>query len=309
MYDTINFWLSSDKVNSFNISDTSRHLVNISESFRDDGQNLISGNIKNLKVSMRLEGISIKGSLAKYFLNDNFKTLTRLDTQRAIEQLSDELYLPIHEFNITRLDFAQNMLMEHPPEAYYNFLGDCIHYTRLKQPQSIYYSNGLKQKLFYNKIAEGRKKRETIPEIWNDRNVLRYEMRYLNRLPKQFNTSMVTAQTITDEKFYMTMFDNWHNEYNSINKINDFKINTKEMKSPKDFKKQLEIFAIKQLGQDNLFEMIESLRLQNTFESHEYYSRLKKEIRTLCRTPEITIETELIKELNKKIDNTKRNYR
>ena len=38
MYDTINLWLPTDKVGSFNPSKTIQQLSNITEHIRDDGQ-------------------------------------------------------------------------------------------------------------------------------------------------------------------------------------------------------------------------------------------------------------------------------
>ena len=52
MYDTINLWLPTDKVGSFNPSKTIQQLSNITEHIRDDGQIYASGYLKNYKVSI-----------------------------------------------------------------------------------------------------------------------------------------------------------------------------------------------------------------------------------------------------------------
>lgn len=309
MYDTINLWLPTDKVGSFNPSKILQPLSNITEHIRDDGQVFASGYLKNYKVTISEKGISLKGSLAKYFLPDNFHTLTRSDSARAFDQMADELYLPIEKATVNRIDFAQNFLMDYQPQAYYNYLGECQHYKRLTQPKSLYYSNGLRQKLFYNKIAEGKTRGLPLPEIWNGQNVLRYEMRFSSRLPKQFNQAEITASSLSDEKFYMTVFDKWFAEYEAINKLHSINFNLSDMKSPKDFWKQINLMAVNMIGQDNIMQEIESLRYKKAFDKPEYYSRLKKDIRELCKTPEMTSSSDLVAELDKKIKASKRFYR
>lgn len=309
MYDTINLWLPIDKAGSFDFSKTMKNLSNVTEHTRDDGQIYASGYLKNYKVNLSEQGVSLKGSIAKYFLPDNFHTLTRSDSARAFEMMSDELYLPIQEAKVSRIDFAQNFMMEYDPQAYYSFLGDCQYYNRQPQSKSLYYSNGLRQKVFYNKIAEGKAKGLSLPDVWNGQNVLRYEMRFTSRLPKQFNQTEITASSLSDEKFYMAVFDRWLAEYEAINKLNLINFNLLDMNSPKDFWKQINLMAVNIIGQDKIMQEIENLRHQKAFDKPEYYSRLKKEIRELCKTPEMTASSDLVAELDKKIKASKRYYR
>ena len=81
------------------------------------------------------------------------------------------------------------------------------------------------------------------------------------------------------------------------------------MKSPKDFWKQINLLSIQIYGQEKIMQEIENLRHQKAFEKPEYYSRLKKEIRELCKTPEKTTSSELVAELDKKIKDAKKYYR
>ena len=309
MYDTINLWLPIDRAGGFNPSKTMQQLSNITEHKKDDGQFYASGYLKNYKVNISEQGISLKGSLAKYYLPDNFHTLTRSDTARAFEEMEDELCLPIQKAKVNRIDFAQNFLMDFEPQAYYSYLGECQYYNRLTQPKSLYYNNGLRTKLFYNKIAEGKAKGLRLPDVWDGQNVLRYEMRFTSRLPKQFNQAEITASSLSDEKFYMTVFDKWLAEYEAINKLHSINFNLSDMNSPKDFWKQINLMAVNIIGQDKIMQEIENLRHQKAFNKPEYYSRLKKEIKELCKTPEMTAPSDLVAELDKKIKASKRYYR
>jgi hypothetical protein len=148
-----------------------------------------------------------------------------------------------------------------------------------------------------------------LPDVWNGQNVLRYEMRFKSRLTQQFNLPEVTASTLSDEKFYMTIFDKWLIEYEAINKLNTINFNLMDMNSPKDFWKQINLMAINMIGQDKIMQEIENLRHQKAFDKPEYYSRLKREIKQLCKTPELTSKSDLVAELDKKIKDAKRHYR
>lgn len=309
MYDTINLWLPFEKVKEFNLTKTLNNLSGITEHNKDDGQVYMSGYLNNYKVNLSEQGISLRGSLAKYFLPDNFHTLSRSDTNRAFEKMSDELYLPINKSKVNRIDFAQNLLMDYEPEAYYNFLGECQHYRRQPQSKSLYYSNTLRQIVFYNKVAEGKTKGLSLPPVWDDQNVLRYEMRFKSRLSKQFNQAEIAASSLSDEKFYMIIFNKWLAEYQAINKLHSINLNLSDMNSPKDFWKQLNLMAINIIGQDKIMQEVENLRHQKAFNKPEYYSRLKKEIKELCKTPEMTSKSELIAELDKKILTSIKHYR
>lgn len=307
MYDTIHLWLPIEP--GIDSNKTLQQLTSITEHLKSDGQVYISGYLNNYKVNLSGQGVSLKGSLAKYFLPDNFHSLTRSDSARAFEKLADDLHLPILQAKVNRVDFSQNFLMKFEPEAYYNYLGESQHYNRLPQAKSLYYTNGLRQKLFYNKIAEGKTKGLCLPDVWNGQNVLRYEMRFTSRLPQQFNRTEILASTLIDEMYYIEIFDRWQAEYEVINKLHKINFNLSNMNSPKDFWRQINLMAINMIGQDKIMQEIENLRHQKAFDKPEYYSRLKKEIKDLCKTPDLTASSELVAELDKKIKDAKRYYR
>lgn len=302
MYDTIHLWMPALSIQDSSFTERVPALLsNPTIHTKADGLEYITGNILGMNTSVSISGISLKGSICKSYLKDNFKTLTRQDTERAIEQLADVLLLPIEQADVRRLDFAQSFIMQNKPEYYYTFLGASNHYKRLEQPKSIYYQNGGKTKLFYNKIAEGKNKGEIIPEVWANQNILRYELRYRNRLPHQFNTSTLQAKVLFSEPFYINMVDRWVTEYKAINKNTNINFDLENMKQPKDFFTQLLLLKINELGQNNVLELVEQLKAQKVFTHPEYYSRLKKEIKKLCKTDKITESSDLILELDKKI--------
>ncbi len=272
MYDTLKLWLPSYSIAEPNYTDRLTGLLDNATQHTKEDNSYITGNYKGLIICSSDSGVSLKGSLAKYYLNDNIKTLTRQDTQRAIEKLEDSFCLPINEAIVSRIDLAQSFIVNHKPELYYDFLGDSNHYKRLVQPKSIYYSNGLRTKLFYNKVAEAKSKSVQVPAIWQGANVLRYELRFMSRLPKQFNVCKVFASNLYEEQFYINLIDKWFNEYEAINKLNEINLNYDIMNKPNDFIKQMAAKYVESIGgQNEAFKLVELAKANKCFKHPEYY--------------------------------------
>lgn len=310
MYDSVNFWLGREQAGNISLSAFAEsRLTVLTEIVRPDGQVILAGHLQNYKVNVTETGISFKGSLAKFYFGDNIQTLTRSDSQRAIEKMQDETLLPIDQAKVTRFDIAGNLLMRHEPKAYYSYLGDCQYYKRSQLPDSIYYSNGQKVKLFYNKAAEVKKLGLILPEVTNGYNLLRYELRFMGRITKQFNRPEITVSSLTDEQFYIEAVNRWLSEYKAISKQREININFETMKTPKDFFRQLQLFAVQEIGQAKLLQAIDEMKARQTFDKPEYYSRLKRELKELCNTPDQTASSDLINELDKKIGQLSQHYR
>lgn len=309
MFDTLKLWLPNEAIKeSGYLQRVPTLLTNVKEIYKQDTREVyITGSILGMSASISNAGISLKGSICKSYLKDNFQTLTRQDTQRAIEQIQDFTNLPIFLADVKRVDFAQSLTTTQNPQNYFTFLGECHHYKRLTQPKSLYYQNGMRTKLFYNKIAEGKAKGQIIPSIWANKHILRYELRYTSRLPYQFNKAKVQATDLYNEVFYMDMVERWIKEYESINKNNSIldKMNTKQIETPKDFITQMALLQIKDIGIQKTFESIEQLKAQNQFKNKEDYSRLKATIRKICSTDVITEGSTLVAELDKKVKQVK----
>lgn len=313
MYDTLKIWLPAEQIKeSGYFSRVPTLLDNVEERYKAEKKEVyFTGYFRGLKTSISENGISMEGSICKSYLDNNFKTLTRQDTERAFEQLQDLLHIPLISADVKRIDIAQNFIMKEPVNNYFLHLGTSQYYQRLTQPQTLYYSNKQRTKLFYNKIAEGKAKGYEIPQIWQNKNVLRYELRFLNRLLKQFNTSQIKAFNLFDEQFYIRLIDRWYNEFTNIDKNHTIldKMNTQLIKNPKDFIYQLALLQIRQNGINETLESIEQLKAKNQFKHKEYYSRLKADIKKLCKSETITEGNSLIMELDKKIKRAKEFYR
>lgn len=309
MFDSLKLYLKQERASNTDLlAQTPVYLENVTE-HKKTGRIHYSGNLKNLNIYVSERGVSIKGSLAKYYLDDNLQTLTRQDTEQAIDKLSDEFHIPLKKADVSRIDFAHNFIMKYKPVTYYSYLGDSQYFSRYLQPKSLYYKNGNRTKLFYDKRSEAKNKTVSIPEAFRDQNVLRYEIRYRRRLGNQLNEPEITASTLYQEQFYIKLIDRYVSDYQSIHKIPEIKLNTNKMDSPKDFWRQIALLKIDEIGVNRMMEIIEEWRAKDVFDNPAYYSRLKKEIREYSKQYEADDSAPLIEELDSKISSLKRFYR
>ncbi len=304
MYDTIHLRLPIEDIIDFNLDVVCSCLDKISEHYYDSGQHQISGKIgENMKVGISNKNITIKGSLAKYYFGNNFETLTITQTQEAIVKLSNKLGLPIYDAIVTRVDFSDNIIVDFKPQAYYNYLGNCTYFTRNSiKANTLYYNGSSMTKLFYDKIAWAKSKNVSIPKDLIGKNVLRYELRYEKRLKNQFNLPEVKAHTLYDYDFYLRLLNNWKQEYSSILKLGNVTFNFEHIKTPKQLSRNFELIGMESLGYSRVMKEIDNLKQQGIMNNNEYYSRAKNRVKTLFTDSNQTATSDLIIELDSKIN-------
>jgi len=313
MYDNTDFRLRKSDAIETNFMETARYFDVTGEHYFD-GEPTLTGTLEgNFKITVNRGGVNIKGgSLCKWYLGDNFSTMQRSDTKRAIERLSDVLHLPIQDATVSRIDIAANLILKNPIEVYYNHLGEwrdsnkkCkrSQITEGSRMEGLYYfqNNGLL--VFYDKVKEQKAKQQPVPELFQKgRNVLRYEQRYTSRLPKAFNVERVTGRMLYDEKFYMKILDEWKSNYFKINKINDITINLTGMKGIKDFNRMgilcmLEMFG----GEIALKEQVKEAQKVGTLSKDAAFD-IRKAIENACKVRDgLTVKNDCISELDKVI--------
>lgn len=301
MYDTGNFWLDRAMVGDdpFTIA---QYLDNATEHNGERGYT-VTGKAGDYSVLLMDAGISLKGSLPKYLLPTNIHTLNRSGVEDAINKLSDTLHLPIKGAKVTRIDVSTVLPVIRPVNDYYQYMGNKPHSQRLQATaDTLYYNTKIKQLIFYNKIAEAKAKNMMIPAGFNGANLLRVEVRFTQRLQKQFNRTEITGSTLYEEKFYTEMVQRWGKEYFSIDKLKSIAfMNTTSIKTPKDGVNALLSFLLqdKEPGFINVY--IADLKAKKTFDDPKYYTRLKDDLNKLTKATTIAEQNELIRELDQSI--------
>jgi len=306
MFDTLSIILPKDKAPGTDfLEQIPQHLTSVTSTGRNQQGNYITGFIDSLKVSITDSRIKVSDSFCKYYLASNLKTLSRGDTRRAIEKLSESLHLDMNRANVTRMDVAKNLIMKHDPAIYYSHLGELQYYQRLVQPSSLYYHNGKRQLVFYDKNKEQAAKRKPIPELYQHRHLLRYELRFTRQMAKQFNTFEVTAGHLHEEEFYYSLVDRWKNEYQQIQKVNSKLTTMKPTTSSKNFIQALATMAIQDLGTPAILNIIQQWQETGEITRKQAYD-LRAKVREISKATTKEQKNDLIQELDKKVKEASR---
>lgn len=310
MIDSVDLRLSRyDAPETDFLGETSKYFQFLTEQQNSLGEYKIFGTLGGLKVVASKESVYVgKGSLCKWALGDNFQTLDRLTTQRALECLADTLHLPIDRAAVTRLDVGQNFLLKYPVEVYFNHLGEFGRAKRLPQPTGLYYQITTGQLVFYDKVKEQRQKRCAIPELYQGKNVLRYEIRYKHSVPKAFSSSEVTAASLYNERFYWDAVSRWCKAYEEIKKINDVTINFQAMTTKKDLYRMGLVALVEHVGGVGAFlEQLNEAQRAGTLTAKQKYDLREAALSaTSVEAPGILTDNTIIQELTGKVEQVKR---
>jgi len=304
MFDTVNFWIDRCNISGEKPFEILHYLDKAETPHKDmDGRMTAKGIIGNYTVYVSEYGISLYGSLAKYYLGNNMETLTRETAKMAIEQLFSNLHLDKNTAQVTRLDVAAVIPTQHIPASYYSYLGQKPHFERVQyNSDTLYYNNHQKQIIFYDKAKEAKAGNVSIPEIFINNNLFRYELRYTNRLNTQFKT-YVTATTITNEVFYRKITQNWHNEFKTIKKLKNLSFMIDNITTPKKAKDVLFASLLQKEKQSFIEDFLNKVKAKKRLNRQRQYE-LRQNLYSIVETPIIEQTNDLMQELEKKIFTT-----
>lgn len=304
MYDSLNFWLNRVEAGS-NFEASAQYLAGAKETVnRETGEIWTVGNLDNLKVTVSMSGVSVKGSLAKFHLPDNIYTLNRNQVKDAICNLSDTLHLDLLQANVIRIDASTNFMMQHETGRYFEVLGLCTHFNRIQTAESTlsYHSRGKEQKrsmVFYDKMEESKKRGIEIPDVYAGSNLLRYESRWNTRLPQQFKEPMIKGFTLFDRAFYNKVISQWANNYFMIEKKNTIKADALDkVKTVSDAVDLIFATALQRIPANEIQGILEELKNRNAFSDRIYYTRLKNKLKDITSKAVISETDDLVKELD-----------
>ena len=302
MYDNVDLTLPIDLCPGTDlIKMVPKLLTNITNIGSNQFGEYVYGYLDCLKIKVTERNVKVyDSSICKYFLGDNFKTLSKGDTQRVIQKLSDNLHLPFDLAIVTRIDFATNLIMKYDEKAYYSYLGQSRYYSRLEQNNGLYYNHSKRQLVLYGKEYEQKVKMQTIPELYKDRHTLRYEMRFRKDLKNQLQQPIVTGQLLYNEAFYDNLVTRWRDEYLAIQKINSKLNNMKPTGSKRELAENLALFSILDIGQANVLKSIKEWQLKGEINKKQAYD-LRAFIKSISKIKDKDQGNELINELTKKI--------
>lgn len=279
---------------------------------RYDWGEVVTGRVDGLNVSITPYQVRVSGSVCKWMLGDNYQAMGRGDIKRAVERLSDTLCLPMESATITRLDVGLSIPVREPTHNYLNHLGVLNYAQRLQQPNSLYYHRHRQAErlCFYDKNREQRDHREPVPDLYRDTNVLRYEQRYMARLPHLLGVAEVTAAMLYDERFYISLLNRWREAYQAIRKVNEITINLQAMKTKRDLQTMGVLALVEQWGGEvEMIAHITEAQKRGDLTAKQAFD-LRQAVKDACKVrAALTAPSEAISELDKKIAEAIRYYR
>ena len=199
--------------------------------------------------------------------------------------------------------------MKHPVSAYLEYLGTLRYFDRGGTVNSLYYYGNGKELNFYDKNRERQEAGAPIPALYIGRDVLRYEIRYTERIPKQLNRPYVTAADLYDRTFFDEMLHRWRDIYKAIQKINDITPDF-SMITKKSELNRLGVLALveKYGGQQKFIGHIKTACATGVLTKKQAHD-LRDAVNDACSLrPGMTSTSELIAELDKKIRDTVKLY-
>ncbi len=302
MYDSIYMRLETNKPVYNKLDRVNEKTV------KETGLISYQGYAGNIRVKQDILGIAFAGSLPKLLYGNNISRFSRQDTMRAIEYLSDTLEIPVIKANVFSLEIADSFIMKYPVNNYLDCLGDMRYFKpMIIAGQTKNYFNKNKCIKFYDKIIEMKSKKQVIPEIFQGRNVLRYEVKIQKRLSAAFKMPEVKAENLYNEAFYINALNLWKYFYFQIEKRKRIVFNGEAaMLDTKSFINQLALIGIQSMGMPEVKKMIE---LSKGNISRLQYSRLKGRLKELENTKSFTEPLETIQELDKKVKQAVMYYR
>ena len=313
MYDKIVIWKSRR-------GDEYPHLVTLLEDAKEQtdletGEIKTYGSLQGMKVGIYPTAIRIEGSIAKFlYAGGNVIPLNRHTTEEAIKKLSDALQINLEDAGVSSLEFGANFLMRHKPSEYLKRMGELPRRQRYTfNVDTLYYRHRGKEQpdtfCMYDKISDAKAKGMPIPQGFEDKNLLRVELRLNGSLAKQMGVPEVAASTLYDRQFYAKIRNRFINTYFSISKLN--KLNThfmESIKTPKDAVDGfLGLMLAKAGGMQEIDAYLEELKANQVFADRVNYKRTRDALYKAASKAKLSSKDELVAELDDCFINLKAN--
>lgn len=311
MYDKVKFWLDR-----YEVGDAYPHLTTYLDEAKEQtnlktGEVSTYGSLQGLKVSLYVSGLSIVGSLPKFMYGSNIYPLDRQTTADAISKIEDALHLSLADAKVTGFEFGCCFLMRHRVQEYLDRLGGMPRLQRYRfNQETLYYKHRGQQQpktyCYYDKVADAKRKQMEIPIGLESANVLRCELRLDGRLPHQLNVPEVTASTLCERLFYKMVMKRFQDAYFAISKVKRLKDNAmNEIKTVQDAFDCFVGKLITQVGQsqEQIDAFLQELRSADVFKDRVNYSRLKQKLEKAASKANLSMDDELVRELDDEIRN------
>lgn len=269
------------------------------DNLRPLGNDSFIGNLENLRVIHRPDGIYCSGSIVKYLQGENVTTLTLKTVKEALLKLEDITGWDLKETELKQVEIGATIPVKLPACYYLASWGTIPrflkHTYQRNTLETITFSTKDRSFTGYDKKLES----NNIPSIYSGTELIRLELRYKRALKRRMKQKL-SLWDLTDKNVYLTLVSHWRDAYFSIPKSREVILNTTENISPKDLDNALKLYGLQQIGIDNYLILINSLAQRGTLGAVQA-GRSRKNIRDLEKDPRISQPAGLIKELDAKV--------
>ncbi len=273
------------------------------------------GDLEEIIVYRNALRVRIQCSLPKLLKGNNIYNLTYDETIAAFTKIENLLGISLKDGIVRRIDFFVNIETNFVPQTYFKYLSDSRYYIRtLVGKTSLYYKNGNREIIFYDKIQEIKKNKryngeDEVPSAFIGKNILRLECKYKNAFLKNMFKKSLKVKDIYSRDFFSLLNERIYLEYICISKINRFTFDMSKIKTTTDLKTQLTRIGIEKLGGVNsVLEMIDAERGSPHITHKKYFSNWKSEVKELGRIKNHTFNSNFADELTHKIENYINDY-
>ena len=260
-----------------------------------------SWRLRNMRISILGSDIKIRGSISKFIAGTNLTTLSAKQISQAFGEMSEALHLPVKKAMVTRFDAGINVITNELPGAYFDTLGRLPRYERCTfGMNTLSYHLQRRSVQFYNKKAEMKKKKFSIPKEYIDKNIMRYEVQWKKAVSRQWKRD-IYAYTLTKPAYLRLVAKRMQTIYNKIPKMQGLRI--RKATKFKEVKKLLVSIGIEKLGGINeVLNYFESEKDAGNITSNDY-GRIRDGLLKIETDPKMISPNALAAELGRKIEN------
>ncbi len=195
--------------------------------------------LNNFGITIFDSHIFIRGSLCKYYYGDNLQTLKYKDVLKAIIRLKCDTGLPVHLFNISRIDVSDNIFTNYPVTQYLRIIEGIDrfeeeHYSSKGVFTGKYFHQSSKTVLLYDKYEECKYRKRAFDKknfnngifkhinsntdvdpklteyfVQNSKKVFRYEFRLRRNLKKQLALSELQLRDLARRSVFKKLVRIW----------------------------------------------------------------------------------------------------
>ncbi len=310
MYDSICLYLEKKEIgDSYKWDKVLKRIYQTCEYKTIPGE---CGYLDNLRISVTEKRIVCVGSFAKFQNGNNIVPLTMKQVQGIIKTLTMKLGVPMHKADVMSIDVAENFVMEKSPQLYIDKIKTLYSFVSNNWGNTKYFSSKNTTLCFYDKGKEicrrsnpNRKQKTLLLAECKEKNLLRYEARFKKGKIRRMFGHGLKAEDLYKKDIYWKFIAEWLGCYDDIYKSSNstLNINYHQIRKQEDFLNWC-ICTLNTYIPVSEFVKLKFQNRENPKKSdRQYHQRNQKKIRkALNHNQDYIIESDLIQELTKKIE-------